>query len=87
MRHYTHQTLEHLPSIASAILVEYCHPSHPSFCSFLLDCSVNPLVISLAQIYGQETVHNVLFDITRTWIYVLHRERLKLRGVWKRAQY
>ena len=69
----------------ASVIQNCCNPASPSFCSFLLDCTSNPLVICLVQKYGRDPIYNSLFDITRTWIFVLHRERLKLRGQWKRG--
>ena len=47
---------------------------------FVLDCSIIPTVIRAAQ---QEpcTLH-LLFKISRTWCYSMHRTRLKLLGRW-----
>ena len=50
------------------------------FVQFLLDCSVLPPVISAAQL--DKEVLPLLFKITRTWCYSLHRTRLKLLGRW-----
>ena len=47
---------------------------------FVLDCSVMPEVISAAQ--ADDSVLHLLFKITRTWCYSLHRTRLKLLGRW-----
>ena len=63
------------------IIDKYCNPSSPSFCQFLLDCSVLPEVISAVQSEGQ-FIHEILFNITRTWVYTLHKERMKLLGRW-----
>ena len=52
-----------------------------SFTQFLLDCSVVPAVISAAQLHGQK-VYQLLFQLTRTWCFALHRERLKLLDRW-----
>ena len=68
-----------------AVIRNFCNPASPSFCQFVLDCTTNPLVICLVQHHGSNVVLTSLFDITRTWIFVLHRERLKLRGQWKRG--
>ena len=76
--HYLHQDIV-------AVIRNFCNPVSPSFCHFVLDCSSNPLVICLMQQHGGKFVLESLFDITRTWIFVLHRERLKLRGQWKRG--
>ena len=65
------------------IVEEYCTMNHPQFCQFLVDCSVLPLVITAVQVFGEKTVHEDLFRITRTWCYTLHRDRLKILGRWK----
>ena len=59
----------------------FCDPEHPLFCQFLLDCSVIPHIISMTQTYGIYVLQQ-LFYIGRTWCYSLHRERLKLLGLW-----
>ena len=69
------------------VIKDQCNPRSSSFCSFIIDCSSNPLVIRLVQQHGADLVYGILFDVTRTWSYVLHRERLKLRGTWKRGRY
>ena len=84
--HYTQQISELLPPIATAVLLDYCRPSHPSFCNFLLDCSVIPPVIRLVQDLGFDLLCT-FFTVTRTWLFVLHRERLKLLGSWKLKAY
>ena len=84
--HYTQQISELLPPIATAVLLDYCRPSHPSFCNFLLDCSVVPPVIRLVQDLGFDLLCT-FFTVTRTWLFVLHRERLKLLGSWKLKAY
>ena len=47
---------------------------------FLIDCSVLPFVITAAQ--EDKNILAVLFKVTRTWCYSLHRTRLKLLGRW-----
>ena len=58
-----------------------CHPSNPTFCQFLIDCSSLPEIILAEQTSGCPVIFH-LFNITRTWIYTLLRERLKLLGRW-----
>ena len=48
---------------------------------FILDPSIHPSVISMNQLYGQETL-KVVFYLTRTWCYSVHKERSKLQGRW-----
>ena len=65
----------------SNILLTFTSPSHPLFVQFMLDCSVIPDVISLAQEHGDGVLSD-LFKVTRAWCYSLHRERLKILGRW-----
>ena len=60
---------------------KFCQPTHPKFCQFLLDCSVIPEVILATQMHGQGILHH-LFHVTRTWVYALHRTRMKMLGRW-----
>ena len=64
-----------------AVLLSHCDISHPLFVSFLLDCSTLPQVIVSVQLHGHDVLYH-LFRVTRTWIFVLHRERLKMLGRW-----
>ena len=65
------------------ILLTNCNPNETSFPKFLLDCSSFPEVIAAVQHEGHDVLVQ-LFSVTRVWVYVLHRERLKLRGRWRR---
>ena len=67
--------------VIQPLLQTFCSPTHPQFCQFLLDCSVLPAVIQATQEHGS-AVLNLLFRITRTWCYCLHKTRLKLLGRW-----
>ena len=75
-----------LPGDAATLLIHLSHPSRSEFCGFLLDCSASPPVIRIVQKYGNDILH-LFFEVTRTWSYVLHRERLKLLGLWRRSRY
>ena len=55
--------------------------SQEKFTQFLLDCSVIPEVIELSDRHGKYIL-DVLFKMTRTYCYSLHRERLKLLNRW-----
>ena len=46
-------------------------PSNPSFCHFLLDCSIIPAVIRAHQLHGDDVLHHT-FNVTHRWIYSLH---------------
>ena len=72
---------ENLPDVSS-IVFYFLDPSNPEYCQFLIDCSTIPRIISASQTYGVSYIHNHLFNITRTWIYTLHKERLKILGRW-----
>ena len=80
---YTHNFIARLPQPHANVISRLCHPSNAKFCEFLLDCSSSPDVITLVQHSGQEILQK-FFSLTRTWVFVLHRERLKLLGRWRR---
>ena len=65
-----------LPTISSFSLAD-----HPTFLSFLLDPSTLAPVISLAQIHGKEIIDQLCY-LARTWLYCVHKERLKLMNLW-----
>ena len=54
-------------------------PEH--FLSFLLDPCTHPLVISATQNNGY-LIRELVCYMTRTWLYTMHKERLKLLGLW-----
>ena len=82
LREFTNKYVSNLLPTLSTLILKFCVPSHPNFCDFLLDCSTIPEVVCLVQSLGGD-VYTPLFDVTRTWIYVLHRERLKRLNRWK----
>ena len=69
-------------SVIADIVAKYCRMECRLFVQFLLDCSVLPEVIAAVQIHGQEILSH-LFNISRQWVYSLHRDRLKLLGRWR----
>ena len=71
-----------LPSQVGDVLRQNCNLSAQNFCAFLLDCSTDPAVISLVQEFGINVLE-VIFTVTRIWIFNLHRERLRLLGAWR----
>ena len=79
---YTYSQIKDLPQILQNLVTNFLNLACPRFTSFLLDCSSIPEVITLNQSLDFDIL-TPLFDITRTWVYVIHRERLKLRGQWK----
>ena len=52
------------------------------FLSFLLDPTSKPLVISLTQVHGKQITDKLCY-MTRTWLFYMHKERLKQLGIWK----
>ena len=72
----------HIPDVRNIILKFCSSPAQPGFCQFLVDCSTVPEVITTAQLHGPE-VYEILFHITRTWCYSLHRDRMKILGRWR----
>ena len=63
------------------IITEYCSPSNPDFCQFLLDCSSLASVIAFAQEFGSSCLSD-MFEVSRTWVYALHRDRLRRLNRW-----
>ena len=80
---YSYVLDNNLPPEIGTIITSCCIPSYPQFVSFLIDCSAFPCVISVVQAHGAESLSH-FFAVSRTWIYTLHKERLKMRGEWKR---
>ena len=80
LMNFTREYSATVPSITQLILY-LCTPTSENFCQFLLDCSTIPAVIKAAQMHGTDVLHH-LFHITRTWVYTLHKERMKLLGRW-----
>ena len=86
LQDHTNEIVDSLPDYVREIVLLYCNSESQIFCDFMLDCSALPLVISAVQSYGDEVL-SPLFDLTQTWLFVLHRERLKLLGRWKASGY
>ena len=83
LQDYTIEYASKLPDSVSALLLSYCDLNSSNFVQFLLDCSSLPDVISLAQsFHSQHDVFSSFFEVTRTWIYSIHRERLKRLNRW-----
>ena len=64
------------------LLTKMLHGPPISLVQFILDASVHPTVINLVQKFGQDILMTV-FHLTRTWCYTIHRERLRLLGIFK----
>ena len=77
---FTTEYSHSVPHIAQ-LISEHCSPSSSTFCQFLVDCSTIPDVILATQTHGKEVLFH-LFNITRTWVYTLHKTRMKLLGRW-----
>ena len=69
--------------VVATIVRQYCYPDCRLFCQFLLDCSALPEVIAAVQQHGNVILEH-LFNITRIWVYALHRDRLKILGRWRK---
>ena len=84
LRQFTTNYCSNLPDHVSGLITEMCSPEHPLYCQFLLDPSSIPSVISASQCKDYDALAQFLY-VGRTWVYALHRERLKLLGIWKRS--
>ena len=97
MQRFAFNYCNHIESIRP-IVKKYWRPSHPQFCQFLLDYSILPEVIVqfcqflldysilpevivANQNFGIEVLQH-LFHITRTFVYNLHKTRMKMLGRW-----
>ena len=78
---YTQHKVSSVDTYLQQELLLLCSVSNPLFCQFLLDCSSIPKIISLVQLYGSQVL-SFIFDISRTWVYSIHRERLRRLGRW-----
>ena len=78
---YTSNYCMNVSPVTKNIVEQFCTQSSQTFCQFLLDCSVLPVVIRAVQEEGNEVLCR-LFTLTRTWVYTLHKERLKKLGRW-----
>ena len=63
------------------LILEALTSSKEYLLQFIIDCSSLPKVISSRQQYG-DIIHKEIFRLTRTWCFVLHRERMRLLGRW-----
>ena len=78
---FTRNYIEKLSEDIASVLRKICSPTNLLTCNFLLDASTLPEVISAVQHHGHQVLEHT-YNITRTWTYVTHRERLKLLGRW-----
>ena len=79
---YTLRYTSILPLPLMSLIRAKFHPSNPTFVDSVLDCSTDPDFIRASQELGEDIIHHA-FAVSRTWAYVLHRERLKLLGLWR----
>ena len=86
LKDYTNQYVQEktLSDDLRDLILDTFDPRHPMFYKYLLDCSCLPPVVRLVQQHGQEVLHH-LFALSRTWLFVLHRERLKILGRWNQS--
>ena len=70
-----------ITSAVQNIVTRHCTQLSATFCQFLVDCSVLPDVFRAVQLEGKEVLEH-LFAITRTWVYTLHKERMKQLVRW-----
>ena len=83
LKKFTHRYCMTAPPIIRDLATNLCSTSSPFFCQFLLDCSVLPSVITATQREAEgEDILGHLFHLSRTWVFNLHRERLRLLGRW-----
>ena len=78
---FTAKYCKNIPDL-SGIILNFLKITNSNFCQFLIDCSILPEVVRATQLHGAQYVHHHMFTITRTWIYTLHKRRLKLLGRW-----
>ena len=73
------RSLARHPDLLS-IVFKFTSGEADNLVQFILDPSPLPEVILARQIIGQE-VHDILFYITRTFCYALHKAKMKLLGL------
>ena len=83
---YTYRYSANLPLELMSLLRRKCNLSSPTFVNFILDCSTDPDVIRTTQVLGSDVLDH-LFTVTRTWAFVIHRERLRMLGSWRSVTY
>ena len=84
LRNFTRNFLQKQPDYIQQLMLIQCSEENPFFSQFLLDCSVDVDVIKIVQEFGADALRP-MFLVTRTWVYLLHRHRLKLLGLWRLA--
>ena len=76
---FTTRLLQDLPLLGPIIDAYLYSDDDAVRMQFLLDCSVQPMVIAAKQLFGSIVLER-LFKLTRTWCFSLHKSRLKLLG-------
>ena len=76
-----HFWIENSDEIIHTLIKEALNSTDTVFLQFILDCSVLPFVIKAVQTHG-DTILEKVFYLTRTWCFVIHRERMKFLGKW-----
>ena len=82
---FTRKYVHDLPPAIVNVIMTFSDTKNPQFCDFILDCTSLAPVISIVQSYGDIAL-NYFFDITRTWAFVIHRDRLKQLDRWRDAR-
>ena len=63
-------------------VIKHYSLSHPDdFLAFLVDPTTKAPVIALAQLHGTIIIEQLCY-LTRTWLFYMHKERLKLMNLW-----
>ena len=78
---YTEAYVSKLPLPVADLISSHCSPSSSFYCQFLLDCSSLPSVIALLQEHGSSFLYD-LFEVSRTWVFAIHRDRLRCLNRW-----
>ena len=66
----------------SELILKLVNLINSSFCQVLLVCSVVPEVFSVVRYMAILTVHIEFSEVTRTWVFKLHSERLNRLHLW-----
>ena len=83
---YTLRYTSNLPLPLMVLLRTKFHPDNPTFIDCILDCSIDSQIIKTTQELGGDVLRHA-FAVSRTWAYVLHRERMGLLGLWRPMGY
>ena len=67
--------------VVNALIITVLEGPPQEILHFILDPSSHPQTIHLCQVHGQEIL-KLLFNLTRTWCYSIHKQRLKLLKQW-----